>query len=501
MVYQIYPRSFLDSDADGVGDLGGVRERLEYLAWLGVDAIWLSPIFPSPMRDFGYDVSDYEDVDPVFGTLEEFDALVREAHERGLRVILDWVPNHTSSDHPWFVDSRSSKESDHRDWYVWRDARADGSPPNNWVRAWSEESAWTWDEGTQQYYLHCFLEEQPDLNWENEAVRAAMHQTIRFWLDRGVDGLRMDVVHLLGKELDVDDPDELRGLSHVPLNDVAVTHDYLREIRAVFDEYDGDRVSIGEVYLFEPTSIATYYGTGDELHLSFNFATLFTPWRAPAWSTVISDTLEALDANNAWPTWVLSNHDNARVATRLGGDAGRVRSAMVLLLTLRGTPFLYAGEELGLLDAEIPVESRVDPGGRDGCRAPLPWTAEANHGWPVEPWLPFVTDAAQHCVATQRDDTASMLHFTRTLLDLRRRTSALRRGSLEALHVDEGTLRFDRVEGSTRFRVMVNFTDAPSYYDHTVARLVCSSSLAPEAGVVGPGEAVVLEVERDDVSH
>ena len=219
VVYQIYPRSFCDSNDDGVGDLGGVRRQLAYLAWLGVDALWLSPIFLSPMRDFGYDVADYVSVDPIFGTLEDFDALVREAHELGIRVVLDWVPNHTSSDHPWFVASRSSLDSAKRDWYIWRDAGPGGSPPNNWVGAWSDEPTWTWDETTRQYYLHCFLPGQPDLNWANVDVREAMYQTLRFWLDRGVDGFRIDVVNLLGKDVSANDPEELRALSHTPLND------------------------------------------------------------------------------------------------------------------------------------------------------------------------------------------------------------------------------------------------------------------------------------------
>jgi alpha-glucosidase len=374
VVYQIYLRSFCDSDHDGVGDLNGVRAQLEYSSWLGVDALWISPIFPSPMRDFGYDVTDYVDVDPVFGSLGDFDELVREAHRLGLRVLLDWIPNHTSSDHPWFLDARSSRDSQHRDWYVWRDANADGSLPNNWIRAWSEESVWTWDPTTEQYYLHCFLPGQPDLNWDNDDVRQAMHATLRFWLDRGVDGIRMDVVHLLGKDLTANDPPELRMLSHTPLNDVATTHERLREIRRVLDDYNGERVSVGEVYLFDPERVATYYGDHDQLHLSFNFASLLTAWSAAAWADVIERSEAALGAVGGWPTWVMSNHDNARVATRLSGDQQRIRAAVAMLLTLRGTPFLYAGEELGLEDAVVPFELTVDPGGRDGCRSPMPWT-------------------------------------------------------------------------------------------------------------------------------
>jgi alpha-glucosidase len=496
VVYQIYPRSFCDTNGDGIGDLNGVRSKLAYLKDLGVDALWLSPIFPSPMRDFGYDVSDYTGIDPAFGTLSDFDDLVREAHERGIRVLLDWVANHTSSDHPWFVDSRSSTTSAHRDWYVWRDARPDGTLPNNWVRAWSEEAAWTWDETTGQYYLHCFLPSQPDLNWANVDVRRAMHEPLRFWLDRGVDGFRMDVIHLLGKEIERDDPEELRVLSHTPLNDVPVTHDYLREIRSVLAAYEGDRVAVGEVYLLDPERVASYYGDNDELHLSFNFASLFTPWRANAWRDIIEKTESALGAVNAWPTWVLSNHDNARVATRLGGDLQRVRAALVLLLTLRGTPFLYAGDELGMEDVQIAPERVVDPGGRDGCRSPIPWTASADHGWPVEPWLPFASRGDVMSVESQDSDESSMLNFTRRLLALRRGHVALVSGELVDLRVEGDVLSFDRVSDDSRLRVMVNFKDAPAMSAQKTGRVLLTSASGSADGQLNANEVVVLELSN-----
>jgi len=493
VVYQIYPRSFNDANGDGIGDLNGIRRQLAYLSWLGIDAIWLSPVFPSPMRDFGYDVANYVEIDPVFGTLRDFDDLVREAHDLGLRVLLDWIPNHTSSDHPWFVDARASRESERRDWYVWRDAEPDGSLPNNWIRAWSDASVWTWDDTTGQYYLHCFLPSQPDLNWANVDVRAAMHETLRFWLDRGVDGFRMDVVHLIGKELNADDPEELRALSHTPLNDVAVTHEYLREIRAVLDEYSGDRLSVGEVYLLDPERLGAYYGDQDELHLCFNFASMFTGWRADAWLELITRTEHAMKAVSAWPTWVLSNHDNARVATRLGGDQARARAALVLLLTLRGTPFLYAGEELGLEDALIAPDQVVDPGGRDGCRAPLPWTRASDHGWAVEPWLPFAVDAAARSVESQWSDERSTLHLTKRLLELRHDRDALREGELEATHVEGDLLVFDRVVDGERLRVVVNFSrvDCPFIVDGTI---VLSSAGEATPGVIRASEALVIEL-------
>jgi alpha-glucosidase len=464
------------------------------LVELGVDALWISPIFPSPMRDFGYDVSNYCDVDPTFGTLDDHDALISEVHAREMKIILDWVPNHSSSDHPWFVESSSSRDSAKRDWYVWRSPVEGNELPNNWIRAWSDQSTWTWSETTEQYYLHCFLPSQPDLNWSNVAVREAMHDTLRFWLNRGVDGFRMDVIHLVGKELDVDDDPEMAALSHVPLNDVEITHEYLREIRTVINEFP-DRVSVGEVYLFDPKAVATYYGQGDELHLSFNFASLMTPWRAEAWRDLIAES-EAmkLTVDAWWPTWVLSNHDNARVASRLGGDPERVRAAMMLLLSLRGTPFLYAGEELGLLDAEIPPDRIVDPGGRDGCRAPIPWSNRPGWGWPAEPWLPFVDDVATVNAEKQMADSGSILSFTKELLLNRRGHTALRTGELANLQVDGDVLSFERVAQDDRVGVAVNFGKSPAKLPWGQQQIRHSlGTITPEGGLP-PGGAVWVEL-------
>lgn len=432
--YQIYPRSFLDTDGDGVGDLEGIRRRLGHLAWLGVDAIWISPFFRSPMKDFGYDVSDYCDVDPLFGSLEGFDRLLAEAHDLGLRVIIDWVPNHTSDEHPWFVDSRSSRDSARRGWYVWRDPKPDGSPPNNWVGQFFRGPAWTYDDATGQYWLHCFLPGQPDLDWSNPEVVAAMHATLRFWLDRGVDGFRMDVVHLIGKDPALpDDPEDLRGLTHVPLNHRPETHPLLRDVRRLLDSYDGDRVAVGEIFLLDTAQVAEYYGTGDELHLCFNFLPLFTPFDAGAWREQVLRIERELASRDAWPTWVLSNHDNRRHATRYGSER-RARAAAFLLLGLRGTPFVYAGEELGLEDAVVPPERTLDPGGRDGCRAPIPWDASPTHGWVQEDnWLPWPPDAARRAADAQRDDPDSVLHLYRRLLAARRASPALRAGGQRIL--------------------------------------------------------------------
>jgi alpha-glucosidase len=435
VAYQIYPRSFCGTTGTGIGDLEGVRRRLDHLAWLGVDAVWLSPFYRSPMADHGYDVSDFCDVDPLFGDLATFDLLLFEAHARGLRVIIDWVPNHTSDQHPWFRQARRSRDDPKRDWFIWRDTPADGRPPNNWVASFTFESAWKPDPDTGQSYLHLFLEEQPDLNWANPQVEAAMHDTLRFWLDRGVDGFRMDVIHLIGKDPELaDDPEDLAGLSHVVLNHRPETHDLLRRIRRLLDGYPGDRVAVGEVYLLDTAMVASYYGHGDELHLAFNFPPLYTPWQGEAWRSQIRTTYDEHDRRGAWPTWVLSNHDNRRHRTRYGGGEARARAAAVVLLGLRGTPFLYAGEELGLEDAVVPPERVLDPGGRDGCRAPLPWDGSPTHGWATaDPWLPWPPGADQRNAEALRRDPGSILHLYRDLLALRRSSPALRTGSLTLL--------------------------------------------------------------------
>jgi alpha-glucosidase len=427
VVYQIYPRSFADASGDGVGDLEGLRSRLEYLDWLGVDALWLSPIYRSPMADFGYDVADYCDVDPLFGDLAIFDALLEEAHSRGLRVLLDWVPNHTSDQHPWFVESRSSRDSPKRSWYRWRDGTPD-TPPNNWPAAFGGGPAWTWDEGTEQWYLHTFLPEQPDLNWDEPDVVAAMHDVLRFWMDRGVDGFRADVVHLIGK-----DP-------------------ALPDLAAIYPE----RMMVGEVNLSETALIAPYLGEDDELHLAFDFESLFVPWEAGAWRERIAHVEEIM--GERWPTWVFSNHDQPRIRTRLGGGEARARAALVMVLTLRGTPFLYAGEELGLEDAVVPPDRVVDPGGRDGCRAPIPWTADDRHGWPAEPWLPWSPDPGARSVEAQRADPGSFLHLAHAVLAARRASTALRTGGLRLLDgAPDEVLAYERAANDEHRRVWINF--------------------------------------------
>jgi alpha-glucosidase len=456
VVYQIYPRSFADVSGDGVGDLEGLRSRLEYLQWLGVDALWLSPIYRSPMADFGYDVADYCNVDPLFGDLATFDALLEDAHSRGLRVLLDWVPNHTSDQHPWFVESRASRDSAKRSWYRWRDGTPE-TPPNNWPAAFGGGPAWTWDAGTEQWYLHTFLPQQPDLNWDEPEVVAAMHDVLRFWMDRGVDGFRADVVHLIGKDPALPDLariDPAAGhLTVVGTHDFQGTHELLRGIRAVLEEYP-ERMIVGEVNLSETTLIAPYLGDDDELHLAFDFESLWVPWEVAAWRERIAHVEEIM--GERWPTWVFSNHDQPRIRTRLGGGESRARAALVMVSTLRGTPFLYAGEELGLEDAIVPPERVVDPGGRDGCRAPIPWTRDDGHGWPSEPWLPWPPDPAARSVQAQRAEPGSFLQLARAVLAARRTSAALRSGSLRLLDdAPEAVLAYERQSGDDRRRVWV----------------------------------------------
>jgi len=495
VVYQIYPRSFADADHDGVGDLQGIRARLDHLAWLGVDAIWLSPFYRSPMADFGYDVSDYCDVDPLFGTLADFDALVADAHERDIKVIVDWVPNHTSDQHPWFQDARSSRQAEKRDWYVWREPTADGAPPNNWIQTWTEDGpTWTLDPATDQWYLHLFLPEQPDLNWRNPEVVAAMHDVLRFWLDRGVDGFRMDVLHALGKDPDlVDDDPAMLPIPHSALNHHESTYEIVRGLRSVLEEYDGDRMMVGEVFLLDTALVASYYDGGQGLHLAFNFPPLFTPWDAGLWRYRIDEVVREIEPQG-WPSWVLSNHDQPRHRTRYGSEA-RARAAAVLLLGLRGTPFLYAGEELGLEDAAVPEDRIVDPGGRDGCRAPIPWDAAADHGWGVEdPWLPWPPDATTRNVASLVADEGSIVHLYRELLAERKGSPALQVGEQVLLDAPDGVLAWDRTDGHDARRVLVNFTDdAVPVADLADGWIVAvTSDGRPLVDQLGPDQAVVL---------
>jgi alpha-glucosidase len=457
VVYQIYPRSFADSDGDGIGDLAGIGRRLDYLAWLGVDALWLSPFYRSPMRDGGYDVSDHCDVDPLFGDLAAFDALIGEAHARGLRLIVDFIPNHTSDQHPWFQESSAGRDSTRRDWYFWHDQ------PNNWRAAFTGGSAWQWHEPTGQYYLHLFLPEQPDLNWRTVEVRDAMHGVLRFWLDRGVDGFRIDAAHCVGKDPTfANDPRCGGGVPLSDFNDQPFSHEILRGIRKLVDSYPGDRLAVGEVNILNPSVIAQYYGRGEELHLAFNFPLLHASWDAVVWRQIGYDTARLFEAAGAWPTWVLANHDNGRARDRYGGSLRRARAAALPLLTLRGTPFIYQGEELGLCNVVVDAQTRVDPGGRDGGRGPLPWEAEYPHGWPGErTWLPFPPDADRLSVASQRTEQGSTLRLYRALLAARRDCDCLRLGDHTELETHPYVLAYQRQYGDDRRVAVVNFAATP----------------------------------------
>jgi alpha-glucosidase len=481
VVYHIYPRSFCDRSGDGVGDLAGIIDKLPYLEELGVDAIWISPFYPSPMADFGYDISDYTGVDPLFGDLATFDRLVAEAHARGLRVIVDFVPNHSSDRHPWFLESRASRDNPKRDWYVWADPRPDGSPPNNWLSVFGG-GAWEWDAATGQYYLHSFLKEQPDLDWRNPRVREAMFDALRFWLDRGVDGIRIDAVLRVMKDPAMRDnppnPGHASSMhramgefdSQLHVHDTAHPdiHEVFRALRQLLDGYSGDRMAVGELHEYDAQRWARYYGVDlDELHLPFNFGLLNTPWNAASVAKLVAG-IEAAVPPGAWPNYVLGNHDEPRVATRVGLEQARV--AMMMLLTLRGTPTLYYGDELGMRDVPIPPERAQDPWGklvpglnlgRDPQRTPMQWSAAPNAGFCPEdatPWLPVADDHRDVNVEAQRRDPRSMLALTRALLALRRATPALHEGAHEAVGgVPDECLVYVRRAGARRVLVALNF--------------------------------------------
>lgn len=505
--YQIYPRSFLDTMGNGIGDLNGIIEKLDYLNdgtanSLGIEAIWLSPFFLSPDLDFGYDVADYCAVDSCYGTLADFDRLLSEAHRRGIRIILDLVLNHTSDKHKWFRESRSSRDNPKRDWYIWRDGRGSGhKPPNNWKNNFFGP-AWTLDERTGQYYLHSFLKEQPDLNWFNPEVRKAAHGVIRFWLDRGVDGFRLDVAHCYCKDEQFrDNPSVLKRLTRFPrvpfwdrplavnlfqlfelpeLQDKIYsrhhpeTHSVLKEFRQIFDQYP-HKTSVGEINSENPAMVASYYGeNNDELHMNFYFALAQCRWKADAFRRSVERWEDNLPAT-AWPAYTFSNHDIIRAISRYGRkgeEDERARLLALLLLTLRGTPFIYYGEEIGMKEAKLPRNALRDPvgirwfpfyRGRDGARTPMQWTAGINAGFSKSrPWLPVGPEIEKRNVFVQDNDPDSLLNFYRRAINLRQSLSALQEGSYSSL--TRGTARdcfiFLRELGpSSRLMIALNFSN------------------------------------------
>ncbi len=480
--YQIYPRSWADSDGDGVGDLRGVIDRLDHLAWLGVDGVWLSPIMVSPDADWGYDVADYTAVQPTLGTLAEVDELIAAAGRRDLEIILDLVPNHTSIEHPWFAESRASRDSPKRDWYVWADPRPDGSLPNNWLSTFGGP-AWTLDDTTGQYYLHNFTPGQPDLNWWNEEVRAEFDRILRFWFDRGVAGCRIDVAHAIVKDKELrDNPpvtdadhwmDRLRGQRPVYNQCRPEVHEVHRRWRSLADSYDPPRVLIGETFVFDVPTMASFYGTGDELHLAFNIPLLHTAFEAGALREVVEET-EAEIPPDGWPVWTAGNHDVSRFPTRWGdNDPARARCALMMTLTLRGAAFLYYGDEIGMVDTDVPRERLRDPvglrfhplAGRDPERTPMQWSPDPGGGFSadptVEPWLPN-GDFASRNVADQRRDPGSILALCRDLIGLRDALPDLRAGAYETLVADGDLWAWRRGE---RVVIALNLGGEPARVD------------------------------------
>jgi len=500
--YQIYPRSYADSNGDGAGDLPGIITKLDYLADLGIDGIWLSPVTVSPNRDWGYDVADYRDIDPDFGTLDDLDTLVREARARGIRILMDLVPNHTSDLHPWFVDALRGRDAEHRDYYVWADPKADGSPPNNWVSIFGG-SAWELDAKSGQYYLHNFEAQQPDLNWWHDAVRDEFDQIVRFWWDRGVAGFRIDVCNMMIKDAELrdnppasaEDPldQQFSGLKSVYNTDRPEAHDILRRWRTIADSYDEGRLLIGETNVDALPTLMQFYGDGsNELHGGFNFVFLNAPLEAAAMRQVVED-VETLLPGEAWPIWTGSNHDVSRLATRwAGGDPAKVRCALLVLLTLRGTPFLYQGDEIGLTDGPIEQADLLDRvgirfwpyyKGRDAERTPMPWANVPGGGFTeagVRPWLPMGDPAACN-VADQEADPDSVLAFTRRVIARRRANEDVGLGSYRSLGSPEGTWVFGRGEGTT---VALNLSDAAQSIDGVRGTVTVATDRAVEGSAV-----------------
>jgi alpha-glucosidase len=518
VLYQIYPPSYADSDGDGFGDLRGIITHLPHLAWLGVDGIWLSPITVSPNADWGYDVADYCDVQPQYGTLTDLDELIDDGRRLGIRVLLDIVPNHTSDRHPWFLEARSSRTAPRRDWYVWADADAGGGLPNNWISAF-DGPAWTFDDVTGQYYLHNFLPQQPDLNWWNDDVRDAFDAILRFWFDRGVAGLRIDVCHAIVKDAQLrDNPrptaedhlvDQERGQRRVYNSCRPEVHDVLRRWRGIADAYDPPRLLLGETSVHDVETMATFYGRGrDELDLAFNFPFIEADFDADALRAVVETTEAALPAG-AWPVWTGSNHDVSRLGSRWAhGDAGQIRVALMMLLTLRGTPTLYQGDEIGMLDAPLRREQLRDPvgtrswparPGRDPERTPMPWRFAPGAGFTapnVEPWLPF-GDLSRN-VESQRGDANSVLTLTRDLIALRRRTPDLLRGAYASLPSPKGVWVWQRGESVL---VALNFSHEDAQIESVDGAVVIGTDRSRDGEQVsgslelGPWEGVVIKLD------
>ena len=515
VIYQIYPRSFKDTTGNGIGDLAGITQQVPYLAdTLGIDAIWISPFFTSPMKDFGYDVANYREIDPLFGTMNDFEILLESIHKANLKLIIDLVPNYSSDQHPWFLESRSSRNNPKRNWYVWEDARKDGSPPNNWLSVFGG-GAWEWDQETGQYYLHSFLKEQPDLNWRNPEVQNAFFGEVRFWLEQGVDGFRIDVAHYLMKDpLMRDNPLNPSGSKsiHKSLGDYDTQihlydkghpdiHRIYRDFRKLLDEYSKKqpRMSMGEIHIFNLEDWVLYYGEDlDEIHFPINFSLLGADWQADSIQKLVDD-LEASLPADAWPNYVLANHDDQRILSRYGKD--HARSAAMLLLTLRGTPVLYYGDEIGMEDVDIPPELCLDPAGirqegqgRDPNRTPMQWSDETWAGFSPpgtqKPWLPIAEDYKEINVKKQLKDPDSMLSYYRNLLKIRKHHPALQIGEYQTLtETPDGCYMYLRQNEDEQLLIAINFTDRAKTLNSSLLKngtLLLSSQTGRDVPVSAP---------------
>lgn len=508
--YAIFPLSFQDSNGDGMGDIQGIINRLDYLRWLGVELVWLGPLYRSPMVDAGYDIADFGSIDPVFGTLEDFDCLVEQMHRFGMRLVMDFVPNHTSDQHPWFIESRQSRNSAKRDWYIWHDGKPEGGPPNNWIDN-TKQTAWTWDPSTQQWYYHLFLNSQPDLNLRNRSVVEAIETGMRFWLDRGVDGFRLDsAMNLFEDVLLRDEPlgDELESgppgwMDHVFTSDRPETHSLIARFRRLLDQYDS-RVFIGEVQAPLARQMH-YFGINEPmLHMPFNTQIMKTePWEARRIDAAIEQYLQLLP-NKAWPNWVLGSHDVPRLASRLGQAQARVAS--LIMMTLPGTPFIYYGDELGLERSKFDPDDAKDPYerfglGRDAERGPMPWDNGLNSGFTTRhPWLAIADNRSVANVESQMADPLSMLHLHRRLIALRTEHVGLREGGFEPAWGNDDFLAYYRANGSDRFYVAANLSRIPvSVSLNDRGTVLVSTAMVRRGRVEGnidlePDEAVLVKI-------
>lgn len=502
IIYQIYPRSFMDGNGDGVGDLKGIVAKLDYVKWLGVNAVWISPIYPSPMADFGYDISDYTGIHPLFGTMDDFDELLKQAHNKELKVILDLVPNHTSIEHPWFKESRSSKDNPKRNWYLWRDPSSEGGPPNNWLSVFGG-SAWEWDEKTEQYFYHAYLKEQPDLNWRNPEVQQELFWIMRFWLDKGIDGFRVDVMwHMIKDENwrnNPVNPDFKEGMS--PYNqfvpsysvDQPEVHHIVAKMREVMDRYD-ERLLIGEIYL-PIHQLVTYYGMGLKgAHLPFNFQLITLPWDARQIALAI-DQYEGALPEKGWPNWVLGNHDKSRIATRVGLKQAKI--AAILLLTLRGTPTLYYGDEIGMQNVEISTKEAQDPWeknvpglglGRDPVRTPMQWDDTESGGFTNgKPWLPLPDNYKAVNVKMEKESPTSILFLYHRLIELRNSEPALNVGLYKPVPLSGNLLAYTREEGGSKFLIALNLGDSREKFEanelNVKGKVILGTNLKREGAV------------------